>query len=252
MNRREFQLIEGTSQKFWAIELDAAAHSVHFGRIGTAGQTSRKEFATEAQAKASYEKLIAEKLKKGYVEGAATTTAAAATSAAPIAAEVKPTPKPKQEADPPGTKAAPAPTPVVRHRQASSRPPASSNSNPRTGSGPLGGPTRPGRPRAGAVRLGEMPRSVDQGQPYIPVPALGLEQGPARSVHDPRRGPLLVRCDDGVARGGTCRRPCWWTSSEPRAIATVGRSRRGRGEENRGTTARLLQLITDKSLVFSL
>ena len=92
MNRREFQLIEGTSQKFWAIELDGPAHSVYFGRIGTAGQTSRKESATEAQAKTSYDKLIAEKLKKGYVEKAGTTSAEAAA--------------------PPDTKAAPEPTPV--------------------------------------------------------------------------------------------------------------------------------------------
>ena len=112
MSRREFQLIEGTSQKFWSIELDGTTHSVHFGRVGTAGQTSRKEFASEAVARASHDKLIAEKLKKGYVEGAATTSAA--DPAAPIAAEVKPTPKPKQEADPPGTKAAPARTPVVQ------------------------------------------------------------------------------------------------------------------------------------------
>ena len=65
---------------------------MYFGRIGTAGQTSRKEFATEAQAKTSYDKLIAEKLKKGYVEKAGTTSAEAAA--------------------PPDTKAAPEPTPV--------------------------------------------------------------------------------------------------------------------------------------------
>ncbi len=35
MNRREFQFIEGTSQKFWTIELDGTTHSVQFGRIGT-------------------------------------------------------------------------------------------------------------------------------------------------------------------------------------------------------------------------
>ena len=35
MSRREFQLVEGESQKFWAIELDGVAHTVQFGRIGT-------------------------------------------------------------------------------------------------------------------------------------------------------------------------------------------------------------------------
>src|SRR4051794_25182679 len=68
MSRREFLLIEGTSRKFWTIELDGSTHSVHFGRIGTAGQASRKEFATEAEARASHDKLVAEKLKKGYTE----------------------------------------------------------------------------------------------------------------------------------------------------------------------------------------
>ncbi len=76
MNRREFQFTEGKSQKFWTIELDGTTHTVQFGRIGTSGQTSRKEFATEAQAKASCDKLVAEKLKKGYVERAAATPAA--------------------------------------------------------------------------------------------------------------------------------------------------------------------------------
>ena len=66
MSRREFQLVEGTSRKFWAIELDGKAHTVRFGRIGTTGQSQRKEFPTDAEAEASHDKLIAEKVKKGY------------------------------------------------------------------------------------------------------------------------------------------------------------------------------------------
>ena len=77
MSRREFQLIDGTSQKFWSIELDGTAHTVRFGRFGTAGQSQRKEFANTAEAKTSYDKLIAEKLKKGYAETAGATAAAA-------------------------------------------------------------------------------------------------------------------------------------------------------------------------------
>jgi predicted DNA-binding WGR domain protein len=68
MSRREFQLIEGTSRKFWSIELEDTAHTVQFGRIGTTGQTQHKAFKTAAEAKGSYDKLIAEKLKKGYQE----------------------------------------------------------------------------------------------------------------------------------------------------------------------------------------
>ena len=68
MSRREFQFVEGSSQKFWAIELTGSSHTVNFGRFGTAGQTQTKEFDSEGEAKKSYDKLIAEKVKKGYVE----------------------------------------------------------------------------------------------------------------------------------------------------------------------------------------
>jgi predicted DNA-binding WGR domain protein len=67
-----FELKSGTSSKFWDITLDARRFTTRYGRIGTEGQSTAKEFATPAIAKAEYEKLIAEKLKKGYrpVEGA--------------------------------------------------------------------------------------------------------------------------------------------------------------------------------------
>lgn len=68
MNTRTFEFSEGTSNKFWTITLDGRSHSVTFGRIGSAGQTKTAEFASEAEAQKAYEKLIAEKLKKGYTE----------------------------------------------------------------------------------------------------------------------------------------------------------------------------------------
>jgi predicted DNA-binding WGR domain protein len=71
MSRREFHFSEGTSNKFWAIELDGTSYAVHFGRIGTDGQWQTKEFSSADEAKKSYEKLIAEKVKKGYQEVAA-------------------------------------------------------------------------------------------------------------------------------------------------------------------------------------
>jgi predicted DNA-binding WGR domain protein len=64
--RREYQLVEGSSKKFWAIELDGSKYTVQFGRIGTAGQTQTKEFKTSEQARKAYEKLVHEKLGKGY------------------------------------------------------------------------------------------------------------------------------------------------------------------------------------------
>jgi predicted DNA-binding WGR domain protein len=64
--RREYQLVEGKSAKFWAIELDGPRYTVQFGRIGTAGQTQTKEFKTPAEAQKAYAKLVQEKVKKGY------------------------------------------------------------------------------------------------------------------------------------------------------------------------------------------
>ncbi len=68
MSQREFEYVGGSSEKFWNIELQGTSHTVQFGRIGTAGQTKTKEFDSEEKANASHDKLISEKLKKGYVE----------------------------------------------------------------------------------------------------------------------------------------------------------------------------------------
>jgi predicted DNA-binding WGR domain protein len=69
--RREFHFTEGTSRKFWAVELRGEQMTVQFGRIGSEGQTQTKEFDTAAEARQACDKLVAEKLKKGYVEQAA-------------------------------------------------------------------------------------------------------------------------------------------------------------------------------------
>jgi len=88
---RELVYSEGSSNKFWRIELNDASHTVNFGRIGTAGQTKTKDFDTKEEAKKSFDKLVAEKLKKGYTDaagdghGTATAKKAQATSAAPAA-----------------------------------------------------------------------------------------------------------------------------------------------------------------------
>jgi predicted DNA-binding WGR domain protein len=48
--------------------LNGLASTVRFGRIGTPGQSQSKSFADAAKARNEVEKLIAEKLKKGYTE----------------------------------------------------------------------------------------------------------------------------------------------------------------------------------------
>jgi uncharacterized protein (TIGR02996 family) len=79
--QRTFELIEGSSRKFWSMELDGKKTIVTFGRIGTKGQRKEKKFRTEATAQKEYDRLIAEKLKKGYKE---TTPAETPAPAAPV------------------------------------------------------------------------------------------------------------------------------------------------------------------------
>ena len=66
MSEEHFQFSDGSSNKFWKIRLDGTSFTVNFGRIGTAGQVQTKEFKSEAEAEKEYNKLVAEKLKKGY------------------------------------------------------------------------------------------------------------------------------------------------------------------------------------------
>lgn len=68
MANRELQFVDGKSRKFWVIVLKGKSHAVTFGRVGTSGQTRTKDFDTTQEAKKSYEKLVQQKLKKGYVD----------------------------------------------------------------------------------------------------------------------------------------------------------------------------------------
>ncbi len=68
MARRTFHYRDGKSDKFWSIELQGDAHTVRFGRTGTQGQTQTKRFASAAEAQKSHDRLVREKLAKGYVE----------------------------------------------------------------------------------------------------------------------------------------------------------------------------------------
>jgi predicted DNA-binding WGR domain protein len=66
--KRRFEFVAGTSDKFWETEVKGKEVLVRFGRNGTNGQSSTKTFADEAAAKKHAERLIAEKLAKGYIE----------------------------------------------------------------------------------------------------------------------------------------------------------------------------------------
>lgn len=69
--KRYFEFIEDGSSKFWEVWMDGPDVTTHWGKIGTAGQTKTKTFADEAKAKKEYDKLLAEKTGKGYMERAA-------------------------------------------------------------------------------------------------------------------------------------------------------------------------------------
>jgi predicted DNA-binding WGR domain protein len=106
MPRYEFS--EGTSNKFWQIDLNGASFTTTFGKIGTAGQTSTKSYDSDAKAQTEYTKLIAEKTKKGYqLVGAGTPPAGVPTPRA--APAPKPTPVAIAPVVPPPPVVAPAP-----------------------------------------------------------------------------------------------------------------------------------------------
>jgi len=65
---RYFEFKDKDSNKFWEITVNGKNVSIHYGKIGTAGQNNSKELANPAEAAAHAEKVIAEKTKKGYKE----------------------------------------------------------------------------------------------------------------------------------------------------------------------------------------
>lgn len=58
--------VEGSSNKFWETAIDGNKLIVRFGRTGTKGQVQLKTFADEAAAKKEKEKMVREKMNKGY------------------------------------------------------------------------------------------------------------------------------------------------------------------------------------------
>jgi predicted DNA-binding WGR domain protein len=65
---QRFEYVGVGSRKLWEISVSGAEVSVRFGRIGTVGQEQIKSFSDAARAQREADKLITEKLKKGYSE----------------------------------------------------------------------------------------------------------------------------------------------------------------------------------------
>lgn len=64
--RKCFELIAGTSAKFWTVEIVGKHYLATFGRIGTQGQTKIQTFATAFEATDKANAMIGEKISKGY------------------------------------------------------------------------------------------------------------------------------------------------------------------------------------------
>jgi predicted DNA-binding WGR domain protein len=100
-----YELVEGTSSKFWEIEIAGTGAgtrmTTRWGRIGTAGQEKTKDFASPEKAQAEHDALVREKTGKGYRE-----TGAASAPAVPRPAPAAVIPPP-----PPPVAAAPEPEP---------------------------------------------------------------------------------------------------------------------------------------------
>ncbi|EIQ9466514.1 WGR and DUF4132 domain-containing protein [Escherichia coli] len=65
---RHFIFQDEKSHKFWAVEQQGNELHINWGKVGTNGQSQVKSFADAAAAEKAGLKLIAEKVKKGYVE----------------------------------------------------------------------------------------------------------------------------------------------------------------------------------------
>ena len=65
---RYFTLTDDKSNKFWQITVAEYSYTVAYGRIGTAGQSLQKIYDTADQCRMEADKIIQEKIAKGYSE----------------------------------------------------------------------------------------------------------------------------------------------------------------------------------------
>ncbi|MDP3537952.1 MAG: WGR domain-containing protein [Azonexus sp.] len=68
LETRRFEYNDEKSSKFWEIQIKGNGFNVRYGKIGTDGQKQSKDFADTTSAEKQAQKLIAEKLGKGYLE----------------------------------------------------------------------------------------------------------------------------------------------------------------------------------------
>lgn len=82
--KRYFEFKDDKSAKFWEVSIDGGAVMVRYGKIGAAGQCQTKEFADAGAASKHTDKLVAEKVGKGYVEQGSSTPSEPLEAAKPV------------------------------------------------------------------------------------------------------------------------------------------------------------------------
>lgn len=73
--KKSLKYIDGNSDKFWEINVTGFEFTVKYGKNGTAGTSQTKSFATDEECLRTAERLVNEKLKKGYSESGEVTVA---------------------------------------------------------------------------------------------------------------------------------------------------------------------------------
>ncbi|MFB9076609.1 DUF6493 family protein [Flavobacterium procerum] len=74
--KKRLKYIEGNSDKFWEINVTGFEFTVTYGKNGTSGTSQTKSFATDEECLRVAEKLLNEKIKKGYSESGEVTDVA--------------------------------------------------------------------------------------------------------------------------------------------------------------------------------
>ncbi len=82
--RRYFELKDEKSAKFWEVAVEGAAVTTRYGKIGVAGQSQVREFADAGSAGKHADRIVAEKVGKGYVEVGSSTPPKPLEAAKPV------------------------------------------------------------------------------------------------------------------------------------------------------------------------
>jgi cell wall assembly regulator SMI1/predicted DNA-binding WGR domain protein len=66
--KRYFEFTEEGSSKFWEVSQEGVEMTTRYGKIGTKGQSTTKSFDSPEKAALATDKIIAKKVKEGYIE----------------------------------------------------------------------------------------------------------------------------------------------------------------------------------------